>query len=80
MPTPGTVFHNLVSGMDDPRGEPPDLMAKSVLLLATEPVESVTGRVTYSQQILSEYGMLDGPRGTGTGVDDIRKGSGFSMI
>ena len=80
VPTPGTVFHNLVSGMDDPRGEPPDLMAKSVLLLATEPVESVTGRVTYSQQILSEYGMLDGPRGTGTGVDDIRKGSGFSMI
>ncbi len=80
VPTPGTVFHKLVSGMDDPRGEPAELMAKSVLLLATEPVDKVSGRVTYSQQILSEYGMIDNPRGTGTGVDDIRKGSGYSMI
>ena len=80
VPTPGTVFHNLVTGMDDPRGEPPELMAKSALLLATEPVEKVTGRVTYSQQILDEYGMIDNPRGTGTGTDDQRKGSGYSMV
>ncbi|MBM3225831.1 MAG: SDR family NAD(P)-dependent oxidoreductase, partial [Candidatus Tectomicrobia bacterium] len=38
VPTPGTVFHKLVSGMDDPRGEPPELMAKAALLLATEPL------------------------------------------
>lgn len=80
VPTPGTVFHKLVTGMDDPRGEPPDLMAKSALLLATEPVEKVTGRVTYSQQILGEYGLIENPRGTGTGVEDTRKGSGYSMI
>ena len=79
VPTPGTVFHNLVSGMDDPRGEPPELMARAVLLLATEPLDKVTGWVTYSQQILGEYGMIDNPRGTGTGVDDPRKGSGYSM-
>ena len=31
VPTPGTVFHNLVTGIDDPRGEHPDLMAQSAL-------------------------------------------------
>ena len=76
VPTPGTVFHNLVSGMDDPRGEHPDLMAKSALLLATEPLDTVTGRVAYSQEILKEFGWIDQARGTG--VD--RKGSGYSQI
>lgn len=78
VPTPGTVFHNLVTGMDDPRGEDPMLMARSALLLATEPLEKVTGRVTYSQQILSEYGWLDDPQGTGVSPD--RPGSGYSQI
>ncbi len=76
VPTPGTVFHNLVTGIDDPRGEHPDLMAKSALLLATEPLDSVTGRVTYSQQILKEFGWIDEARGTG--VD--RQGSGYSLV
>ena len=76
VPTPGTVFHNLVTGIDDPRGEHPDLMAKSALLLATEPLDSVTGRVTYSQQILKEFGWIDD--GQGTGID--RQGSGYSLI
>ena len=76
VPTPGTVFHNLVTSIDDPRGEHPDLMAKSALLLATEPLDSVTGRVTYSQQILKEFGWIDD--GQGTGID--RQGSGYSLI
>ena len=76
VPTPGTVFHNLVTGIDDPRGEHPDLMAKSALLLATEPLDAVTGRVTYSQQILKEFGWIDDARGTG--VD--RRGSGYSLV
>ena len=67
VPTPGTVFHNLVTGMDDPRGEPPELMAQAALLLATEPLDAVTGRVTYSQQILLEYGLIK--EGRGRGVD-----------
>ena len=76
VPTPGTMFHNLVTGIDDPRGEHPELMAKSALLLATEPLDKVTGRVTYSQDILKEYGWIEEARGTG--VD--RQGSGYSLI
>ena len=44
VPTPGTVYHRLVKSIDDPRGEPPDLMAKAALLLATEPLEKVRAR------------------------------------
>ena len=76
VPTPGTVFHNLVTGIDDPRGEHPELMAKSALLLASEPLDRVTGRVTYSQQILKEFGWIDDAQGTG--ID--RNGSGYSLI
>jgi len=78
VPTPGTVFHKLVSGMDDPRGEPPELMAKAVLLLVTEPLDRVTGRVTYSQEILKEYGWITEARGRG--VDPHLPGSGYSRL
>ena len=78
VPTPGTVFHNLVTGMDDPRGEHPELMAKAALLLATEPLDKVTGRVTYSQQILKEFGWVNEAKGTG--VDQDRVGSGYSQV
>jgi NAD(P)-dependent dehydrogenase (short-subunit alcohol dehydrogenase family) len=76
VPTPGTIFHNLVTGVDDPRGEHPNLMARAALLLATEPLDKVTGRVTYSQQILREFGWID--EGKGTGFD--RQGSGYSLV
>jgi len=76
VPTPGTVYHKLVKSMDDPRGEPPELMAKAVLLLATEPLDRVTGRVCYSQQILGEFGWITGARGRG--VDS--PGTGYSQI
>ena len=76
VPTPGTLHHKLVSGMDDPRGEHPDVMARAILLLATEPVEKISGRVTYSQQILKEYGLLENARGRG--IDT--QGSGCSQI
>jgi citronellol/citronellal dehydrogenase len=52
------------------------MMAKAALLLATEPVEKVTGRVTYDQQILKEFGWIENARGLG--VD--RPGSGYSQI
>jgi citronellol/citronellal dehydrogenase len=76
VPTPGTVFHHLVTGMDDPRGEAPELMARAALLLATEPLDKVTGRVTYSQEILKEFRWID--KAQGTGID--RKGSGYSQV
>lgn len=76
VPTPGTVYHKLVSGMDDSRGEPPMMMARAALLLASEPAEKVNGRVTYSQQILKEFGWIE--QAAGRGVDS--PGSGYSQI
>ena len=76
VPTPGTLYHKLVSSMDDPKGEHPELMAKATLLLATEPLDKITGRVTYTQEILKEYGMMG--EGQGVGVDE--PGSGYSQI
>ncbi len=76
VPTPGTVHFKLVEGMDDPKGEPPSYMARAVLLLASEPAPSVNGRVTYSQQILKEYGLIG--QASGRGVDIT--GSGYSQI
>ena len=76
VPTPGTVYHRLVKSIDDPRGEGPELMAKAALLLASEPLEKVSGRVTYSQQILKEFGWITEARGRG--VDS--PGSGYSQI
>src|SRR5207302_3934693 len=32
VPTPGTVYHQLVKGMDDPRGEPPILMERDMMV------------------------------------------------
>lgn len=76
VPTPGTLYHKLVSSMDDPKGEHPELMAKATLLLATEPQNKITGRVTYTQEILKEYGMMEG----GQGVGVSKPGSGYSQI
>jgi NAD(P)-dependent dehydrogenase (short-subunit alcohol dehydrogenase family) len=74
--TPGTLFFKMAASEDDPRAEPPEMMAKATLLLASEPLDKVTGRVTYSQQILLEFGWIK--KGQGTGVD--RPGSGYSQI
>lgn len=76
VPTPGTIFHKLATGMDDPRGEPQSMMGNAILLLATEPMDKVTGRVTYSQAILKEFGWIK--EGKGIGID--RKGSGYSLV
>ena len=76
VPTPGTVYHKLVDGLDDPRGEPPSMMARAALLLASEPAGAVNGRVAYSQQILKEFGWID--KGVGRGIDTV--GSGYSQI
>ena len=76
VPTPGTVHHHLVDSMTDPNGEPVEMMAQSVLLLATEPLDKVTGLVTYSQPLLKQYGLID--KAVGYGVDV--KGTGYSEI
>ena len=58
------------------RAEAPDLMAKATLLLATEPLDKVTGRVTYDQEILKVFGWIS----SGRGIGFERKGSGYSLI
>lgn len=72
VPTPGTVYHKLVDSLDDPRGEPPEMMAKAALLLATLPLEKITGRVTYSQPILKEFGWIEDGVGPGLGDRPLR--------
>ncbi|MGD8860364.1 MAG: SDR family NAD(P)-dependent oxidoreductase [Myxococcales bacterium] len=74
--TPGVLHHKLVKSADDPNAEPERMMADAVLLLATEPLEGITGRVTYSQQILEERGWID----EGRGIGFQREGSGYSRI
>lgn len=76
VPTPGTVYFKLVDSMDDPKGEPVTLMAQAALLLASEPAAKVNGRVTYSQQILKEFGWITEGRGRGV----TTRGSGYSEI
>lgn len=76
VPTPGTIHFGLVTGVDDPKGEPPTLMARAALLLASEPASKINGRVTYSQQILKEFGWIE--TGHGRGVDT--PGSGYSEV
>ena len=65
-----------MTAMSDPGCEPPEQMAKAAPLLATEPLDGVTRRVTYSQEVLKEFGRLTDAKGTG--VD--RPGSGYSQI
>ena len=51
-------------------------MARAALLLASEAPAKINGRVTYSQQILKEFGWIE--KGQGRGVDT--RGSGYSEI
>ncbi|MFC1945874.1 SDR family NAD(P)-dependent oxidoreductase [Chloroflexota bacterium] len=71
VPTPTTyyLFH------DESGGEPGKTMAQAVMLLAIEPLDKVTGRVTYSQAILKEFGWID--NGEGYGIN--KTGSGYSQ-
>ena len=50
--------------------------ARAALLLASEPAELINGRVTYSQQILQEFGWIEKGRGLGVDVP----GSGYAQI
>ena len=76
VPTPGVVHHRLITKQNQYQVEPPEMMARAALLLATEPAEKIAGRVTYSQQILQEFGWIDEGRGLGF----ERSGSGYSKI
>jgi len=53
VPTPGTIFHHLITE-DSPDAEPPAVMAEAALLLCSGEPKSLTGRITYSQDLLTE--------------------------
>ena len=78
VPSWANVRDGLVDSIDDLRGESPQTMAQAALLLATEPLDKVTGRVCYSQQILKEFGWIDEAKGTAT--PGGRPGTGYSEI
>jgi len=72
--TEGTVHFGLSKSLDDPDREPMSMMTQAALLLATEPLDKVTGRVTYSQEILKEFGWIE----DGEGLGITLPGSGYS--
>lgn len=56
VPTPGTLYHNLTT-QDDPNAEPPAVMAAAALALCSAPATELTGRIAYSQALLTELGL-----------------------
>jgi len=74
--TPTTLFSGKVNGPADPNAEPEGSTARAALVLATQPLDKVTGRVVYSLALLKEYGLIK--EGKGWGID--APGSGFSQI
>ena len=56
VPTPGTIFHHLTTE-DDPNAEPPAVMAAAALMLCSADPKTMSGRVTYSQELLTELGV-----------------------
>src|SRR5450432_3454450 len=56
VPTPGTVFHRLTTE-GSPDAEPPAVMAEAALALCHRDPRDLTGRITYSQDLLAELGI-----------------------
>jgi citronellol/citronellal dehydrogenase len=56
VPTPGTLFHHLTSE-GDANAEPPSVMAAAALMLCHRDPRSLTGRIAYSQELLTELGI-----------------------
>jgi NAD(P)-dependent dehydrogenase (short-subunit alcohol dehydrogenase family) len=56
VPTPGTIFHHLTTE-DDPRSEPPAVIAEAALMLCSAEPKVLTGRIAYSQELLAELGV-----------------------
>jgi citronellol/citronellal dehydrogenase len=56
VPTPGTIFHHLTTE-DSPDAEPASVMAAAALALCSRDPHSLTGRITYSQDLLAELGV-----------------------
>lgn len=55
--TPGVVHHGLDKRVPKDRHEPVVTMAEAALLLCSRDPRTLTGRVTYSQELLKEFGV-----------------------
>ena len=56
VPTPGTIFHRLTTAGAE-NAEPPAVMAAAALRLCSAEPQTLTGRITYSQELLAELGV-----------------------
>ena len=56
VPTPGTIYHHLTSE-GAANSEPTSVMAEAALMLCHRDPQSLTGRITYSQELLAELGV-----------------------
>jgi hypothetical protein len=54
--TPGAIIHHLVDPDDPSSGEAPEVMADAALALCSGDPTGLTGRITYSQDLLDELG------------------------
>jgi NAD(P)-dependent dehydrogenase (short-subunit alcohol dehydrogenase family) len=64
VPTPGTVFHHLVTGDPVQIVEASEVMAEAALALCSVDPRSRTGLVAYSQDLLNELGITVSPSGS----------------
>lgn len=55
--TPGVQHHRLDQFIPKERHEPASVMAEAALLLCSRPPQELTGRVVFSQAILTEFGI-----------------------
>ena len=65
VPTPGTLVND-IAGLEEPVDiESPDVIAAAAAFLCSVDPTLVTGRITYSQPLLAEFGL-------GAGADHSR--------
>ena len=55
--TPGVVHHELDKRVPKERHEPVGVMAEAALLLCSGDPRTLTGRITYSRELLGEFGV-----------------------
>ena len=59
--TAGTLHHQLDKFVPEDRQEPPEMMAEAALVLVSGDPATLTGRVTYSRDVLAEAATAGRP-------------------
>jgi len=58
--TPGVVFHKLITDDNKERVTPVEHMAEACLRLAYSPANGISGRITYTDELIEEFGLEPG--------------------